>query len=72
MKTVELIRGYYSNKKILHATATGETEVSIPKGKNEFVEIMAYVEEYINEHGFTIRSMDKESGVLFFLIEKGD
>jgi hypothetical protein len=72
VKTVELIRAYYGGRKILHATSTGEIEVSIPKGKNEYVEIVAYVEKYINEHGFTIRTMDKEPGFFYFLIVKGD
>ena len=30
------------------------------------------VEKYINEHGFTIKNFDKESGIIFFLIEKED
>ncbi len=69
MKKVELIRCYYGDKKIVHATSTGEREVGMSK-RNDFSEVMAYVEKYINENGFSIKSMDKEPQTLYFLIEK--
>ncbi len=74
MKKVELIIGSIGAKKIICTTATGTTEeplkVSITKPWDTYVEIVAYVEKYINEHGFTIKSMDKEQQTLFFLLEK--
>nr|MDO8087905.1 hypothetical protein [Candidatus Sigynarchaeum springense] len=69
MKKIELIRGSYGANKIHHITSTDEREVNIPKGKS-FVEFLAYVETYINENGFTIKTMDKERYGLFILIEK--
>jgi hypothetical protein len=69
MKKIEVIQGLYGLKKIRHFTSNGERDESLTKG-NEIVEIMAYVEKYINENDFSIKQMDKEPGELTFLIEK--
>ncbi len=67
-----MLRCYVGGNKILHATSSGEREVSIPKGKNQYAEFIAYVEKYINEHGFIIKFFDKEPNFFYFLLEKGD
>ncbi len=58
-----------NSRKIIHSTSTDQRNVETPKGTH-LVEQLAYIEKYINENGFAIKSVVIESGMMYYLIEK--